>query len=239
MNPPLSLVTDFLPFTWVDGPGNRLVLFFQGCNFDCLACHNPQTIPLESVQAHQWSVDAVLDRVRGSLPFIRGITASGGEATLQYEFLVALFSRMKTDPEFAHLTTFIDSNGHATRAVWDALLPVTDGVMLDLKALDDTLHRELTGETNQLVLESIAYLASVGKLYETRLMLAPGRNDDDELLRRTAEWLMAIDPEMRVKINHFHAHGTRSPARDWPEASEERRARNRAVLEAAGVRYLC
>jgi pyruvate formate lyase activating enzyme len=234
-----SLVSDFLPLTWVDGPGNRLVLFFQGCNFDCQACHNPQTIPLESVQAKHWSVDDTLERVRASMPFIRGITASGGEATLQWEFLVELFGRIKRDPEFAHLTTFIDSNGQATQEVWEALLPVTDGVMLDLKVLDDALHRQLTTEGNASVLASIRYLAAAGRLYEVRLMLVPGLNDADEQLRATANWLLAIDPLMRVKINHFHAHGTRSPASTWLEADEERRERNRAVLLDAGVQYLC
>ena len=42
---PSGLLADVVPFSWVDGPGNRFVVFFQGCNFDCLACHNPHTIP--------------------------------------------------------------------------------------------------------------------------------------------------------------------------------------------------
>jgi YjjW family glycine radical enzyme activase len=33
-----------LTFSAVDGPGNRYVIFLQGCNFDCVACHNPSTI---------------------------------------------------------------------------------------------------------------------------------------------------------------------------------------------------
>lgn len=33
-----------LTFSCVDGPGNRLVIFMQGCNYQCLNCHNPHTI---------------------------------------------------------------------------------------------------------------------------------------------------------------------------------------------------
>jgi pyruvate formate lyase activating enzyme len=39
-----GLVSGVIPFSSVDGPGNRFVLFLQGCNFDCIACHNPYTI---------------------------------------------------------------------------------------------------------------------------------------------------------------------------------------------------
>jgi pyruvate formate lyase activating enzyme len=41
---PSGLVTDVIEFSAVDGPGNRFVVFLQGCTFDCLACHNPFTI---------------------------------------------------------------------------------------------------------------------------------------------------------------------------------------------------
>jgi YjjW family glycine radical enzyme activase len=39
-----GIVRKIIPFSFVDGPGNRTSIFFQGCNFDCLYCHNPETI---------------------------------------------------------------------------------------------------------------------------------------------------------------------------------------------------
>lgn len=46
MNKSWAIVNKLLPFSCVDGPGNRFVVFFQGCNFRCLNCHNPYTIGL-------------------------------------------------------------------------------------------------------------------------------------------------------------------------------------------------
>lgn len=38
----MALINKIIPFSCVDGPGNRMVIFFQGCNFKCLYCHNPE-----------------------------------------------------------------------------------------------------------------------------------------------------------------------------------------------------
>jgi pyruvate-formate lyase-activating enzyme len=228
-------VADVIPFSWVDGPGNRFVLFLQGCNFNCLACHNPQTIPILSARDSDLSVDDVLAKVRTSMPYISGVTLSGGEATLQHEFLVELFGAIKADDQLGGLTTFIDSNGSASREVWDALAPVTDGVMVDLKVLDDTRHVELTGESNAPVLASIAYLNSIGLLYEVRLLLVPGQNDAPGDLAATAQWLRGIDPDIRVKVNSFMTHGVRAAAKEWPEATAEDLAGYRATLLREGL----
>jgi YjjW family glycine radical enzyme activase len=39
-----AIINKIIPFSAVDGPGNRTVIFFQGCNFNCQYCHNPETI---------------------------------------------------------------------------------------------------------------------------------------------------------------------------------------------------
>ncbi|MDF9825663.1 pyruvate formate lyase activating enzyme [Breznakia sp. PF5-3] len=41
-----AIVNKIIPFSNVDGPGNRTAIFFQGCSFACLYCHNPETIHL-------------------------------------------------------------------------------------------------------------------------------------------------------------------------------------------------
>lgn len=43
---PIAPVNKIIPFSCVDGPGNRIAIFLQGCNQNCLYCHNPETINL-------------------------------------------------------------------------------------------------------------------------------------------------------------------------------------------------
>lgn len=206
---PVGFVADTISFSNVDGPGNRFVVFTQGCNFDCVACHNPQTIPLAHGHHFRVSVDDLLPKIRRAAPFISGVTVSGGEATLQPEFVHHLFTRIRSDGQLGRLTCFVDSNGTADEHTWRYLDPVMDAAMIDLKCFDPAIHQRMTGQPNDPVLRSIELLAVWGKLYEVRLLLLKGVNDDPSLLRRTGEWLAAVDPTMRVKVIGFRAHGAR------------------------------
>jgi pyruvate-formate lyase-activating enzyme len=150
-------------------------------------------------------------------------------------FVREFFDALKRDAQLRRLTTFIDSNGHALPRVWDALLPVTDGVMVDLKALDPDVHRRLTGRGNELVLDSIRYLHRRGRLDEVRLLLVPGFNDSDDQLKRTAMWLAELDPAQRAVVIGFRRHGVRREFADIPEATPERLAHARDLLEDAGL----
>ncbi len=229
-------IADVIPFSWVDGPGNRFVVFTQGCSFDCLACHNPETIPPCRPDARDLSVPALLTQIRAAEPYLQGVTVSGGEATGQWRFVRELFAAIRSDVQLARLTTYVDTNGHALPRVWDRLIPVTDGFMVDLKALDPVVHEHLTGRTNRLVLDAIGYLHRAGRLAEVRLLLVPGFNDGDDQLARTAAWLADLDPDLRVVVIGFRRHGVRPAYADLPEAGPELLAHAAGLLAAAGLR---
>ena len=278
-----GLVTDTIKFSGVDGPGNRFVVFLQGCNFDCIACHNPYTINVcnncgdclatcssgaltfgsdghvawneaacegtdsciatctwdATPKARPRQVEELLTDIRRAAPFLSGITVSGGEATLQADFVHALFSAVKADSALNHLTCFVDSNGAATRDVWTRLAPVMDGAMIDLKCLDPETHRMMTGQPNDLVLETIRYLDALGKLYEVRLLLIPGVNDDPDLLRRTADWLADLNPMMRLTLIGFRPHGVRPHTRELVQPTEEHMSRYREVFAQRAQFSVC
>jgi pyruvate-formate lyase-activating enzyme len=109
-----------------------------------------------------------------------------------------------------------------------------DGAMVDLKALDETTHIQLTGAPNGPVLESIRHLASIDRLSEVRLLIVPGYNDDDASINDSAAWLRSIDPDMRIVVIGFRNHGVRPGLEYLVEAGREATEHTGDLVRAAG-----
>ena len=129
----------------VDGPGIRFITFFQGCLMRCLYCHNRDT--WDTHGGKEVTVDELMKEVVTYRHFMNasggGVTASGGEAILQAEFVRDWFRACKKEG----IHTCLDTNGFVRRydPVIDELLEVTDLVMLDLKQMNDEIHQNLVG----------------------------------------------------------------------------------------------
>lgn len=241
MNSTLGLVASTQSFSAVDGPGSRFVLFLQGCNFDCIACHNPSTIdrcPVDLPGVERQSVDQVLDRLRPIAPFISGITVTGGEPTLQLDFLVELLTAIKTDPTLAHLTTLVDTNGTLGIGGWKRLAPVMDGAMVDLKAATPALHRQITCAGNSRVQRSIQWLHQHGKLTEVRLLVIEDVTDTPDELAAWAGLVSSVNPHIPTRVLGFRHQGTRSEARTWPETRPETLIRVADTLRGHGLTWV-
>ena len=239
-------VNRIIPFSNVDGPGNRTSIFFQGCPFNCLFCHNPETIHLckncglcvETCPAGALSVDGgtvrwdrakcvqcdtciklcphdaspkirwmtvedVLKEVRRAAAYTEGITTSGGECTLQNEFLIELF----TEVHRLGKSCLIDSNGSFDFEADPRVLAVSEGVMLDVKAAEKTWSDELISYPQDVILKNLDYLLSVGKLYEVRSLIFPGRDrENEETVRYVAG---KIKDRCYYKIIRYRPYGVR------------------------------
>jgi pyruvate-formate lyase-activating enzyme len=143
--------------------------------------------------------------------------------------LLACASRTK------RLSRLVDSNGDADPEVWDMLVAVMDGAMIDLKALDPDVHLALTGRPNDRVLASIRQLAALDRLTEVRLLIVPGANDDEHQIAATARWLRTVDPVPNVVVQGFRHDGTREVADVFAEATADALSRVAASLEENGL----
>lgn len=240
-----------IKFSNVDGPGNRMSIFFQGCNFNCLYCHNPETIsmcsscgaclnicPTKSLSFDEnglviWNketcvncdlcikscknssspkvelvdTDYLIKEIKRVKPFIKGITVSGGECSLRYEFLTQLFKEVKSN--FPDLTCFVDTNGSLDLSCkkYENFVEVTDAFMLDIKAWNKEEHLNLVDFENTNPLKNLKFLKKIGKLYEVRSVIVPNQLDCENLVKNVATILSGTD--IRYKLIKYRPIGVR------------------------------
>lgn len=200
-----AVINRVLDHSFVDGPGNRTAIFFQGCNLDCMYCHNPETICNAHENAKLMTVDEVFEIVMKNKNFIRGITCSGGECTMQHEFLTELFKKVRK----IGLTCLVDTNGaYIDFEKYPQFVDVCDGFMLDIKATDDEIHKKLTGKSNELIMKNAVYLAKIGKLHEIRTVMARKMLRNEQTITQIGEKL-AVFGKINYKLIKFRPYGVR------------------------------
>ncbi|SPY35048.1 Pyruvate formate-lyase 1-activating enzyme [Porphyromonas cangingivalis] len=188
-----------------DGPGLRLVVFLQGCNFKCLYCANPDTIPIGS-GGKLIPIEEILRRAISEKPFFGkrgGVTFSGGEPTVQAKELIPLCRMLKANG--IHIC--IDTNGSISNDHVRELISLVDMVLLDCKEFDPIRHKAITQRENTQVLKTAEYLASIGKPVRLRYVLVPGYTDFTEDLEAWGAHFSQYKNIDRVEILPYHTYG--------------------------------
>lgn len=268
-------VNKILTASFVDGPGNRAVVFLQGCNLNCLYCHNPYTInecnhcgacvntcPADALEiingkvfwipekctecdtcinvcphssspkVRQMAADEIWEEIDPSVPFLSGVSVSGGEPLLQIPFLVEFFQLIH---EKSSLTTLIETNGFVDQVDLKIVLPHVDLVQIDLKCSDESLHEELTGQPFENIKESIRTVYDSGKLYSIQQVIVDGFTSDEEQIKQTADILTSIDSSIPLRLVKFRPHGVRNAAADWQVPSDEKMIKLQQIVIEKGL----
>ncbi len=197
-------------FGTVDGPGVRFVIFLQGCPMRCKYCHNPDTWKMNSGSIRS-AQSLIQDYERNKAFYTKGgITVTGGEALMQIDFLLELFALAKEKG----IHTCLDTSGvtyrpgqSAYNEKLDALMALTDLVMLDIKHIDAEGHKDLTGHDNGGILAFARYLAQKNIPVWIRHVVVPGITDDPVQLARLGEFLGTLPNVKALDVLPYHIMG--------------------------------
>lgn len=137
---------------------------------------------LVSIAGTEWEAETLAKKLLVHKDFFRitggGVTLSGGEPLLQWEFCVELLSLLK-----GNVNTAIETSGYAKEERFKAVVELCDFVFMDIKIADCELHKKYTGVENTLILKNAEYLKNSGKPHTFRTPLIPGVTDTEENLK--------------------------------------------------------
>ncbi len=192
-------------FGTVDGPGIRFVIFMQGCPLRCLYCHNPDTWDVNVEPAYLMSAQELLEEVLKYKRFILngGVTVTGGEPLLQSVFLKEFFKLCREEG----IHTALDTSGAITSTAAFDMLEYVDLVLLDIKAIDPELHKQLTKARIDKPLAFLNHLQDIGKDTWVRHVVVPNLTDDTEQLEKLADYLTQFSVITKVELLPYHVMG--------------------------------
>jgi len=208
----------------------------------CGACVKVCLANARSVSGNWMTVSEVFDIVnKDSLYYANsggGITLGGGECTSQPKFALELLSRCYD----RGIHTCIDTCGYTPWSVLAEILKKVDLVLLDIKHLDPSKHKEFTGVDNQLILDNAARMKEMGKEIIIRIPLIPGYNFNEKSITAAGRFMklwglerVDILPYHRLGVSKHYALGQEYPLEDLKSLNREEVQSAVKILESFGL----
>lgn len=186
----------------VDGPGIRVVIFFNGCKLRCKYCHNPEMF---AKKEDNYDINTVYNKILRCKPYFKntgGVTFSGGEPLLNDKFIIELSKKLKKE----NINIAIDTAG-VGNGTYEEILKYIDLVILDIKHTDPKSYKELTGQEITHVENFIQELNKQNKKVWIRQVIVPDLTDNKEYIDSLVNYLKKIKNIERVDFLPFHRLG--------------------------------
>ncbi|MBU3113757.1 glycyl-radical enzyme activating protein [Clostridium lacusfryxellense] len=221
MNNLTACIFNIQKYSIHDGPGIRTVVFFKGCPLKCLWCSNPESqyvgpeVSFDQ-EAQPKSALTIIGDTR-NLSYIMsevmkdkdfydesggGVTLSGGEAMLQYEFAIALLKQFKD----CGIHTACETTGYATQEIFQTFIENVDLILFDIKHYDSQKHYEYTNVYNEKIIQNLKTAIRQGTDVIVRIPVIPGINSSLKDAQGFCDLLKAAGAT-KVNLLPFHQFG--------------------------------
>lgn len=186
----------------VDGPGVRVVVFFQGCPLRCCFCHNPETWFVENKEliSPRELVDRIL-KYKNYFGDDGGVTFSGGEPLLQHDFLLECLRLCKKE----NINTCLDTSGYGYN--YDDILDLVDLVIFDIKSIDNLQYKYITGKDIDVSLEFLKKCQKLNKRMWIRQVIVPGLNDSSSYINDLKSFISKLNNIEKIELLPYHILG--------------------------------
>jgi len=175
----------------------------------CSECVAACPADARAIAGETWSVDRLLEEIEKDLLFYDesggGVTLSGGEPLAQASFVISLLAECRK----RRIHTAVDTCGYADWEDLERVARVTDLFLYDVKHMDDDRHRELTGVSNERILENLRRLDNEGRALWIRYPVIPDQNDANEDVAALGEFVSHLKAVEAIHLLPFHRGGER------------------------------
>ena len=145
-----------------------------------------------------------------------GATLGGGEILMQPEFVYEVLQSCHAQG----INTAVETSGYGQWSWLKRIISAADTVFMDLKAANDRTHREITGVSNELILDNLKRTDEcfgtpeyAGKDFIIRMPVIPGMNDSEADAAAAARFLKTLHHCRGIEILPFHNFGERKYAK--------------------------
>ena len=195
-----GVIHSFQSMGAVDGPGLRFVVFMQGCPLRCIYCHNPDTWGFDG---ETYTVSRVVEKIRRFKPYFQhggGVTVSGGEALIQWEFVADLFRVLQEEG----IHTALDTSGVGNLKGAEQVLQHTDLVICDMKFPTEEAYKKYCKGSLAQVQSFLQLTQRMDVPLWIRHVVVPGMTDTEENVQQIVKLAQEYSNLQKIELLPFH-----------------------------------
>ncbi len=216
-------------------PGSRSYsIATPGCNFRCLHCQNADISQLPRdhggvLLGQDVAPAAMVNAARSH--GCESISYTYTEPTIFFELA---YDTARLAVEAGIKNVFV-TNGYITPEALKTIRPVLHAANIDLKGFSEDFYKRVCGARLEPLLDSIKLYKELGIWIEITTLVIPGHNDSDMDLRKTAEFIKSVGPEIPWHVSRFHPT---YKLQDEPVTPASTLAKARQIGLDVGLKYV-